>query len=121
MYFTITLELLYNGLGSTGLPLATQAPPTVPGSTATTTIAPPAAAANNALPAAATAAAAAAPAAPNAAAGNAAFPVANSLDAAAVLPSNVVPPQTTPAKVKKGESFILHRFHSHIKNDLFVM
>ncbi|XP_063912894.1 bromodomain-containing protein 3-like isoform X4 [Zophobas morio] len=83
--------------GSVGLPLGTQAPPTIPGSTATTTIAP--ATTHSTLP----------PQPPIAQAPNyhVAPPIVNSLDTTnnltpnTVLPGNVVPP-SQPAKVKKG-------------------
>jgi hypothetical protein len=81
-------------LGSLGLPLGTQAPPTIPGSTATTTIAP--AATHATLPQE--------PIAPPSNY-HVAPPIVNSLDSnltpSTVLPGNVVPP-SQPAKVKKG-------------------
>ncbi|KAJ8917153.1 hypothetical protein NQ315_012645 [Exocentrus adspersus] len=85
--------------GSSGLPLGTQAPATVPGSTATTTIAP--ATTHSSLPSSQSLAA------PPPPTGNFHVPppppIANSLDAtvAPVLASGVVPP-SQPAKMKKG-------------------
>ncbi|XP_074029140.1 bromodomain-containing protein 3 isoform X4 [Leptinotarsa decemlineata] len=79
--------------GSSGLPLGTQAPATVPGSTATTTIAP--ATTNSSLPSQP-------PAQPSNFHG--APSIVNSLDSnvnPGVLPGSVVPP-SQPAKVKKG-------------------
>ncbi|KYB25061.1 bromodomain-containing protein 3 isoform X3 [Tribolium castaneum] len=79
-------------LGSLGLPLGTQAPPTIPGSTATTTIAP-----ASTLPQQ--------PAINPPQTYHVAQPIVNSLDTnltpSTVLPGNVVPP-SQPAKVKKG-------------------
>ncbi|CAH1119082.1 unnamed protein product [Phaedon cochleariae] len=87
--------------GSSGLPLGTQAPATVPGSTATTTIAPATTNNNNnsSLPPAQPAAQ---PPPPNSFHG--APSIANSLDSSAassVMGGNVIPP-SQPAKVKKG-------------------
>ncbi|XP_018572720.1 bromodomain-containing protein 3 isoform X2 [Anoplophora glabripennis] len=79
--------------GSSGLPLGTQAPATVPGSTATTTIAP--ATTHSSLPSQ--------PLAPSANF-HTPPPIVNSLDSnvTPVLPSNVVPPSQPTKVVRKG-------------------
>lgn len=79
--------------GSSGLPLGTQAPATVPGSTATTTIAP--ATTNNSSLASQQLTTSVG------STHGAGAPLANSLDSSGVLPGNVIPP-AQPAKVKKG-------------------
>lgn len=105
MDFNIKCCFLYIKIGSSGLPLNTQAPSIVPGSTATTTIAP-AATTHSSLP---TQQPLVAPpinyhvttAPPHHVSTAAPPPLTNSTEAnlnAAVLPSNVVPP-AQPAKV----------------------
>lgn len=86
-----------------GLPLGTQPPATIPGSTATTTIAPPVPIPQVPLPQPLP------PIVPQQSNYLVAPPIVNSLDSSSnltanstVLPGNVVPPPSQPAKVKKG-------------------
>lgn len=98
VYFNLIIISLHGlFIGSTGLPLGTQPPVTVPGSTATTTIAP-VATTNTSLPVTQLPT----PQTPNNFHG--APSIASSLDTTSnVLSTNVVPPPSQPAKLKKGK------------------